>query len=153
MSTRRNTLTNQIVINHAKKALEISKDFDKEASIFNSDCYNTLKAAKQDFPTYRVVVKSSSKKSLESKIKLKDILYYVEKHSGKDSTEWKALEELRGNSAKELKEKNKEGRIFEIEETASFFAIKKWFFETYPEIQDRVDKRKKRIEELVSGAA
>ena len=34
-----------------------------------------------------------------------------------------------------------------------WFPIKKWFFETYPEIQDRVDKRKKRIEELVSGAA
>lgn len=153
MSTRNVFSGEQVFINHAKKALEISKNFDKEASIFNSDCYNTLKAAKQDFPTYRVVVKSSSKKNLESKIKMKDILYYVEKHSGKDSTEWKALEELRGDSAKELKEKNKEGRIFEIEETASFFAIKKWFFETYPEIQKRFDERKKRIEEIVAGAA
>lgn len=153
MSTKFVFSGEQVFINHAKKALEISKKFEKEASIFNSDCYNTLKAAQQDFPNYRVVVKSTPKNTLESKIKLKDILYYVEKHSGKDSTEWKALEELRGNSAKELKEKNKEGRIFEIEETASFFAIKKWFFETYPEIQDRVDKRKKRIEELVSGAA
>ena len=143
----------QVFINHAKKALEISKKFDKEASVFKSTANNILREAQQAYPNYRVIVKSPSKKTLESRIKMKDILYYVEKHSGKDSKEWQALEELRGNSAKELKDMSKDGRIFEIEETASFFAIKKWFFETYPEIQQRVEKRKKRIEELVSGAA
>ena len=153
MSTRNVFSGEQVFINHAKKALEISKKFDKEASVFKSDANNTLREAQQAYPNYRVVVKSSSKKNLENKIQMKDILYYVEKHSGKDSKEWQALEELRGDSAKELEEKKKEGRIFEIEETASFFAIKKWFFETYPEIQQRVEKRKKRIEELVSGAA
>lgn len=153
MSTRRNTLTNQIVINHAKKALEISQKFKNETLIFGSDAYNLLKEAQKEFEGYRVSVRSSSKKTLEEKIKLKDIIFYVEKHSGKDSEAWKELEELRGKSVEQLKEELGDGYIFETQEAACFFLIKKWFFKTYPELKQKSTERQKRIEEIVAGAA
>lgn len=153
MSTRKNLLTNQIVINHAKKALEISKKFESEACIFGSDAYNLLKAAQIEFEDYHVSVRSSSKKTLEEKVKLKDIIFYVEQHSGKESEAWKELEELRGKSVEQLKEELGEGYLFETQEAASFFLIKKWFFKTYPELKQKSADRQKRIEEIVAGAA
>ena len=143
-----NNQTSNIIINHAKRALEISKQFNKEASVYGSDAYNELKAAKQDFPTFRVCVRSAPKRTLEDKITMKDILYYVEKHSGKDSEEMKALQELRGTSAEESQDS-----IFEMNEAASFFKIKKWFFLTYPELSHKTEKRQARIEEIIAEAA
>ena len=143
-----NNQTSNIIINRAKRALEISKQFNKEASVYGSDAYNELKAAKQDFPTFRVCVRSAPKRTLEDKITMKDILYYVEKHSGKDSEEMKALQELRGTSAEESQDS-----IFEMNEAASFFKIKKWFFLTYPELSHKTEKRQARIEEIIAEAA
>ena len=140
-------MSNNMIINYRKNAIEISKTFSKKASIFGSDAYNQLKEAKKDFPTFRVEVKSTSKRKFEDKITMKDIIYYVENHSGKDSSEMKKLKELRGKSVKEA------NNIFEIEETASFADIKKWFFDTYSELADKTTKRKERIDEILKEAA
>ena len=139
---------NTIFVNQTKRALEISKQFNKEASIYGSDAYNLLKAAKKDFPTFRVLVKSSPKKTLEDKITMNDILYYVNKHSGSDSPEMKTLEELRGKHV----EKTQDSR-FEDNESATFMEIKKWFFLTYPELTKLHEKRQNRINEIIAGAA
>ena len=136
-----------IRINHSKRAIEITKAFNKLASIYGSEAYNALKGAKADYPTYRVCIKSSSKKKIEDRITMPDILYYVEKHSGADSEEMKTLIELRGTSIKETQ------NILEIEETASFPKIKKWFFNTYPEIEKKTENRKRRIDEIIAKAA
>jgi len=136
-----------ITINSRKNALEITKDFSKKASIFGSDEYKELKEAKTDFPTYRVIIKSASKRKIEDRITMKDILRYVESHSGADSEEMKTLMELRGSSAK------KTGNIFEADETANFADIKKWFFLTYPEISNKTEKRQNRIDEILAQAA
>ena len=109
-----------IVINNRKSAIEITKDFQKKASIFNSLEYNELKAAKADFPTYRVCVKTSSKRKIEDKITMNDIVRYVTEHSGEKSEEMMMLTELRGKSLKEA------GDIFKVEETASFADILVW---------------------------
>ena len=146
-------MTNNIIINRAKKAIEISKQFSKEASIYGSDAYKDLKDVQKDFPKFRVCIKSTPKRSWKDRLTLKDILYYVAKHSGRDSQEWKELEDLRGKSIEELKEELGEGYIFETQEAASFFQIKKWFFKTYPELADKTEKRQARIEEIISEAA
>ena len=140
-------MSNNIIINYRKNAIEISKTFSKKASIFDSNEYNQLKEAKKDFPKFRVEIKSASKRKFEDKITMKDIIYYVENHSGKDSSEMKKLKELRGKSVKEA------NNIFEIEETASFADIKKWFFDTYSELADKTTKRKERIDEILKEAA
>jgi hypothetical protein len=81
-----NNCAGSISINTRKRALEITKDFQKKANIYGSEEYNALKEAKADFPTYRVIVKTH-KKTLEDTITMKDIVFYVEKTSGKESEE------------------------------------------------------------------
>ena len=142
-----------IIINYRKNAIEISKTFSKKAAIYNSQEYNELKAAKADFPTYRVCVKSTPKRSMEDKITMKDIIYYVKSKSGAESKEMQTLKELRGTSVKEAKKASKDGYIFKVEETASFMEIKKWFFATYSELAEKSDKRQAQIDEIIAEAA
>ena len=142
-----------IIVNYRKNAIEISKTFSKKAAIYNSQEYNDLKAAKADFPTYRVCVKSTPKRSMEDKITMKDILYYVESKSGAESEEMETLKKLRGTSVKEAKKASMDGYIFEVEEAATFMKIKKWFFATYPELAEKSIKRQELIDEILAEAA
>lgn len=137
---------NNITINTRKHALEITKAFQKQASIYGSEAYKELKSAKEDFPTYRVSVKSAPKRTIEETITMKDILFYVENHSGKDSAEMKTLLELRGTSVQSAT------NIFEVADSASFAQIKKWFFTMYPEIGNKTENRKNRINEILAEA-
>jgi hypothetical protein len=139
-----------ITINNRKNAIEITKGFEKKARVFNSKEYNELKAAKKDFPKYDVVIKASSKRTIQSRIKMKDIIYYVEKKGTEE--EKKNLKELRGKSVEEAKKANAEGYIFEIEESASFAAIKEWFFNTYPAVEGKVTEHQKKIDSIIEGA-
>ena len=131
----------------SKRIIEITKTFSKLASIYGSEEYNALKGAKADNPTYRVVVKSPSKKKIEDRITMKDIVAYVEKHSGAESAEMAHLAELRGKSVKEA------GSLLEAEETATFGEIKRWFFDTYSEIGKKTENRRNRINAILAEAA
>lgn len=42
--------------------------------------------------------------------------------------------------------------VFEVEETASFVTIKKWFFDTYSELSHKADNRQKRINQILAEA-
>ena len=121
MSTM-NTNPNNISIDYSKRALVITKKFRNEASVYGSAAYNELKEAKADFPTFRVCVKNAPKRAFKDSLSMRDILLYVENHSGKDSKEMKELLELRGKSVKEA------GNRADADEYAGFDVIKEWFF-------------------------
>lgn len=140
-------MNNSILVNDRKRALEISKQFNKAASIYGSPEYKALKGAKADNPTYRVVIKPSPKRTFEDRITLDDIVLYVNKKSGMDSEQMKALKELCGVSIKEA------GNKFDAVESANFMEIKKWFFLTYPELSTKKEKRQNRIDEILAEAA
>ena len=140
-------MNNSILVNDRKRALEISKQFNKAASIYGSPEYIALKRAKADNPTYRVVIKPSPKRTFEERITLDDIVLYVSKKSGKDSKQMQDLNELCGVSIKEA------GNKFEAVESANFMEIKKWFFLTYPELSTKKEKRQNRIDEILAEAA
>lgn len=152
-NTTTNIFAGHIRIDDAKKVIEITKRLNKEATIFGSDAREFLNEAKRENPGYTVRVASARKTGLFDRIKMDDIVRYVENHSGKESEEWKTLEELRGKSVKELKEIYDKGYIFETEETATFFEIKNWFFNTYSDINKKKEERKKRIEAILAEAA
>lgn len=136
-----------IRVNDSKRTIEIPKSFSKLASIYGSDEYNALKEVKADCPGYSVVVKSAHKKKIEDRISMSDIVNYIEAKSGKDSEEMNILKDLRGVSVKEA------GSILNVEETASFAKIKKWFFATYPEVAKKTEDRQKRIDAILADAA
>lgn len=139
-------MTNNIIINTRKNALEITKDFQKKASLFGSAEYNELKAAKVDFPTYRVSVKSAPKRKIEDRMTLNDMMLYIEKHSGKDSAQMKQFVELRGVSVKDA------GNRGDAVESAKFHEIKAWFFATYPELAEKTANRQKQIDAIIANA-
>lgn len=136
-----------IRINDSKRTITITKEFKKRTAIYGSTERNVLQQAMSDCPNYRVVTKSAPKRKFEDRITMKDILYYVENHSGKDSPEMKQLEELRGKSAKDAES------IFDFEESASFKDIKEWFFATYSDLAEKTQKRQNRIDEILAEAA
>lgn len=136
-----------IRINDSKRTITITKEFKKRTAIYGSAERNALQQAMSDCPNYRVVTKSAPKRKFEDRITMKDILYYVENHSGKDSPEMKQLEELRGKSAKDAES------IFDFEESASFKDIKEWFFATYSDLAEKTQKRQNRIDEILAEAA
>ncbi len=139
--------TSNILINTRKRALEITKDFQKKASIYGSIEYNDLKAAKADFPTYRVSIKTAPKRKIEDRMTLNDMMLYIEKHSGKESAQMSQFKELRGTSVKDA------GNRGDAVESAKFQQIKEWFFLTYPDIAAKTEKRQNRIDEILAEAA
>ena len=136
-----------IRINNSKRAIEISKKVKESASIYGSPAYNAVRGAQLEHPGYRVVVKSAPKKKFEDRLSMRDILLYVEKHSGADSVQMKELLELRGTSVKEA------GNKVDADEYAGFNTIKEWFFLTYPELAKKSDTRKNRINAILAEAA
>ena len=141
------TTNSTIIINDSKRTITITKTFNKLASIYDSEEYKKLKGAKLDNPGYRVVVKSPAKKKIEDRITMKDIITYVEAKSGAESEQMKTLLDLRGKSVNETKS------ILDVEETATFAEIKKWFFNTYSEIKNKSENRQNHINAILAEAA
>lgn len=135
-----------IRINDSKRTITITKEFKKRTAIYGSAERNALQKAMRDCPNYRVVTKTAPKRTFEQKITMKDILYYVENHSGKNSPEMKQLVELRGTSAKNAES------VFDFEESASFKDIKEWFFATYSDLAEKTGKRQERISKIITDA-
>ena len=146
MSTK-NTTTNSVSINPTKRALEVTREFYKKTLVFGSPEYNELNEAKKAYPAYRVTYKTSSRKKIEDRIDTKDMMIYIENHSGKDSPEMKAFLELRGKTVKDA------GNRADAEESANLSVMRKWFFEVYPELSNKTEKRTNRINEILAEAA
>lgn len=126
-------MRNTIIINSKKKEIEITKAFEKAASRFGSDEYNTLKQARMDNPSFKVVVVkrktvADSFKGLTFEV-MED---YIKNHDDDKSSIMKEFMDRRGtsNEAKETCAGSK-----------SYFEIKKWFLETYPEIKEFRENR------------
>ena len=142
-----NPTPNNIFINYSKRALEITKKFRDEASIYGSHAYNELKEAKADFPTFRVCVRTTPKRKFEDKVDTKDMMLYIENHSGKDSAQMKEFLELRGKTVKEA------GNRCDAVDAATLSEMREWFFLTYPELSKKTETRKNRINKILEDAA
>ena len=57
----------KMTINFKNNTIEITKTESKAASKFGSEAYRQLQEARRDYPTYTVVIKTTSKKSNEFK--------------------------------------------------------------------------------------
>ena len=108
----------KITINRKNRTIVISKAFEKKASKYGSEEYKALVEAQRDNAGFRVVVKENSRKpQAGSKLTLEGIRRYIELHDDKKKTAMTRFEnECYGKAEKK-----------------SFFAIKSWFLENYPE--------------------
>ena len=68
----------EVRIFESKKTLEVTKTFAKAASRYGSEAYMKLRSARNDFPDFKVVVRSTAAKKKDS---FKGLTYaYMEKY-------------------------------------------------------------------------
>ena len=111
-------------INFTDKEIVITKAYAKKISVYGSKEYKEFIEVQKNFSDFKVVEKAPAKRtsSQSSKITLADIKRYISFHDDENKSKMAELE--RKCNAKENGELN----------STSFFAIKKWFFEQYPEV-------------------
>ena len=110
-------------INYANRTIEISKAFANKAQVYGSNEYALLKEVRNDNRGFAVTVVETKKKSAKnSRITLVDMERYISFHDDEENSKMSEFDALR--NAKER------GDLY----AKSFFEIKKWFFETFPEV-------------------
>lgn len=129
-----------ITINAKNNTIEITKAFNKMASIYGSDEYIMLREAKLDNPGFKVVVKNPKQKKESFKgLDYKYMKKYIEAHDDEEGTLMDQYEMLRGIS---------EEAKATLVEPASYFEVKEWFFMTFPEIEAFHKKREELLETI-----
>ena len=120
--------------NLTKKTIELTKTDMKNAMTYGTAEYDALQVMRRDYPGFRVVEEKTKKgKSDFASLDMKTIRAYVEKRGDEGQKQNFAF-----ISTKTV------GEDGEYHEAQSFFEIKKWFLNEFPEIkQQRKDYREK----------
>lgn len=126
------TMTN-ITINNKKNAIEISKNFEKKASVFGSREYKMLQKARRDYPDFRVVTKTAAKRNKDT---YKGLTYslmekYISAHD-EDGSIMKEFNNMRGVG---------EEAEAMMAEAITYGEMKAWFLDKFPEIEEFQAKR------------
>ncbi len=132
-----------MVTNFNANCIELTTAEMKKAMIFGSDEYKALQEARRDYPNYRVVEKKIKNKSEFGKLTMKTIKAYVEKH-GSDKQK---------NDLEIMTQKGVDMETGEYMEAASFFAIKGWFLNTFPELKAQRAEHRQKVQEILRDAA
>ena len=129
-------MTNSVMVISKTRTIVITKAFEKAASVFGSEEYKMLQAAKNDNPGYRVVAKSkkvSDKKSDHNKgLSYKYMEKYIVAHDDESKSVMKEFMSLRS-----LTPEAKELGL----DSADYSDIKNWFLDKFPEISEFLNQR------------
>ena len=133
----------EIRVFESKKTLEITKTFAKAASRYGSEAYMKLRSARNDFPDFKVVIRSTTAKKQTC---FKGLTYaymekYIEAHDDENRTTMKKFLDLRGQSD-EAKEA--------LAESCSYNEIKGWFLDQYKEINQFHNNRAALLDSAVA---
>lgn len=117
-------MKNSIMLNHETKSIVITKAFSKNASTYGTTEYKDLIKIKNDFRDYQIVVRSVPKRKRGiNDISLTDMETYIQKHDDEEKSIMSTFKSMVNEKAGENLKRT------------SFFTIKKWFFEQYPELK------------------
>ena len=105
-----------ITIDYKKSTIEITKSFEKQASVYGSQAYNELRTARAEFPTYRLVIKANKSSSAFKGMDYDFMIAYIEKHDNAEERK-EEFDALRANNL-------------------SYGEIKQWFVSNYPVFQN-----------------
>ena len=130
-------------INFENCTIELNAAEMKEAKKYGSDMYRTVMDARRDNPGYRVVeVKAKKSTSDFSKLNLKTIRAYVEKHGSEEQK--KHFEFISKRTIDE------DGEYCEAQ---PFFLIKQWFLNDFPEIKQGRKEYREKVQKIYDAAA
>lgn len=114
-------------INYEAHTIELTKAESKAASTFGSNMYKALREAKQDNPSFTVVVNKRTRKGDYKGLDYSYMERYITAHDDAEGSKMEAFNILRGKGSKDLQG---------VVETASYGEIREWFLSTYPEIAE-----------------
>ena len=134
-----------ISINNKNHTIEMNKTTAKAASIFGSDEYNALQAARRDYPTYRVItVKQKGAKPEYKGMDYKYMEKYIATHDDENGSIMAEYKMLTGKS-----EAGKDA----MADAACYADVKEWFLMTYPEIEKFHSDRDALLEKIAARRA
>ena len=137
------------IVNRTNRTITITKAYNAKASIYGTIEYDTLTKIQSQNPGFRVVVQSSTRKSVPlGKITRPQIEKYIKSHDDENQSIWSEYLKLRGTTDDEDEEKENEDEI-RVKVSASFFEIKKWFAKQYPCFAEEAKARKKEIKKIL----
>lgn len=130
-------------INEKKRAIEMNAVEYKAAMTPGTEEYRTLHETLRDYPGFHTSVNKGKKSKVDfSDLKMKDIKVYVAKHG---------TEEQKAHFAFITKRTVKDdGEYCEVQ---SFFEIKSWFLNEFPEIREARKNYRIKIQEIYASAA
>ena len=101
-----------IRLDYAKEIIEITKAFEKKASIFGSQAYNELATVRRDFPNFKLKISESRGSNGFKGMDYDFMRTYISAHENAEERS-KAFEKL-------------------VELKLSYGEIKQWFISEYP---------------------
>ena len=101
-----------ITINYKNSTIEITKSFEKQASVYGSQAYNELREARAEFPSYRLAIKANKSSSAFKGMDYDFMIEYIEKHENAEQRKAEFVK-LRASGL-------------------TYGEIKQWFIDTYP---------------------
>ena len=126
-----------IVVNYTKHTIEITKSFEDKARKFGSEEYKNLREARQDNPTFRIVIKSTPKTENKNKgLTFSYMAQFIEYFMPELMDEYFTL---RGMKA------NENGKY---PPAKSMIEIQSWFREKRDEYEKNKSQNNSRIEEV-----
>ena len=126
-----------------KKTIELTKSEMKNAMVFGTDEYSNLQVVRRDYPNFKVVeIKSKKNNSDFANLKMDDIKGFVEKHG---------TDEQKASFA--LISKRTVSEDGEYCEPQSFFQIKTWFLNEFPEFKASRKEYRQKILSIYDAAS
>ncbi len=101
-----------IVINHKNATIEITKSFEKKASIYGTVEYNQLNEVRKDYPGFRINVIAPKSSNVFQGMDYEFMREYIKSHDNAEAN-LVSLNTL-------------------IEKKLAYGEIKQWFVDTYP---------------------
>ena len=136
--------------NHENKTIEMTKAEAKAAGKITSEKYKELKAYKEAYPGFEVVIVAASrKKSAYSGLTYEYMEAYIEKHDDENKTIMVEFNKLRAIVSDE--EKEDLGSMSGTLKAASYGAVREWFLNTFEEIKKFHDDHDKEVEKILKS--
>lgn len=125
-----------ITINAKNRTIEMTKAFEKKASVYGSEEYMILQAARKDYPSYKPVVKKVNTGDRMKGLTFEYMEKYIAAHDVEVKTDdktMKASEAFRLMTGKD---------VDDVIVQSTYGEIKSWFLEIYPEVKELACKTK-----------
>ena len=131
------------------KKIEMTKSEAKEAGKLNSEKFHELHQFMAAYPGYEIQIKAPSKRKVELRgLDYKYMRAYILKCNKENKED--IMDKFNNLIAQEKKD-GKEGS--EYLEAAGYLEVRAWFLKQFPEIEQRRDDHKKKVQAILAEVA